>query len=264
MTYLVAIILGFVQGATEFIPISSSGHLILVRDLLGENNSSGLAFDAVLQLSTSFAVLVYFWKDIVNLFKTFISYVMGSSVVGEENRTLFLSLFFGTLPAIFFGLVLESKMETIFRDSYLVAISLILGSLLIYYSQHVAKMDKNLNIKNGALIGFFQILALIPGVSRSGATISGGLILGLNKSDAVKFSFLLSFPILFGSGFKKLFDVRESLAGEFGLSLLLGSVVAFIVGFFAVGFLVKYLRNNNFNLFIWYRIALASLIILLV
>lgn len=261
MTYLVATILGFVQGATEFIPISSSGHLIIFRELLGQNNEMGLAFDAVLQLATSFAVLVYFWGDVSGLVKSFFKFFTGSEV-GQEDRTLLLSILIGTIPAVIFGLLLEEKMETIFRNTGLVSLALIFGSLLIYFAQKISIRGRTLSLKRGFIIGLFQCLALVPGISRSGATISGGLINGLSRETAVKFSFLLSLPILFGTGFKKLFDIKDSLGSEFGLELLLGSMTAFIVGLFAINFLVKYLKNNNLNIFIWYRVVLALIILL--
>lgn len=263
MTYLVATILGFVQGITEFLPVSSSGHLILVRSIFSQNTVNGLAFDAVLQLATSFALLLFFYKEILHIFTSLVNMLMGRNI-SDTDKSLLLSLVLGTIPAIVFGLILESKMETIFRNPSLVAVALVLGSLLIYLAEKVSKQDKVLSVKRGVIIGFFQTLALVPGISRSGATISGGLISGLNRVEAVKFSFLLSLPILFGTGFKKLYDLRGDLAShDFGLSLLLASLVAFITSYFTIKFLLGYVKNNNFNYFIWYRIALAVLIFIL-
>ncbi len=262
MTHLVAIILGFVEGATEFIPISSSGHLIIVRQILGENNLGGLAFDAVLQLATSCALLVYFWKDVVRLVKNFFAWVFGKGIEQKE-KTLLLAIILGTIPAVILGLFLEKEMETIFRNVHLVALTLVLGSLLFWYAQKTATKNRVLNVGKGIIIGFFQCLALVPGVSRSGATISGGLINGLSQEEAVRFSFLLSLPVLFGAGLKKLFEVRHDLfATGFGSSLLLGSIVAFVVGLLSIRFLMKYLKTHNLNLFIWYRVILALLILI--
>jgi len=262
MTHLVAIILGFVEGATEFIPISSSGHLLVVRQIFGENNVGGLAFDAVLQLATSCALLVYFWKDILRIIKTAWNIVLRKPVESKE-KTLLWAIVIGTIPAVVFGLLLEKDMDTIFRNVHLVALTLVLGSLLFWYAQKVATKNKILTLKNGIVIGFFQCLALLPGVSRSGATISGGLISGLTQEEATRFSFLLSLPILFGAGLKKLFEVRSELfTSGYGLSLFLGSVVAFVTGLIAINFLIKYLKNHNLDVFIWYRIALAIAIFL--
>ena len=263
MTHLVAIILGFIEGATEFIPISSTGHLIIARQILGENNIGGLAFDAVLQLSASCALLVYFWKDVRHLINVAWDSIL-KKPVEEKDKTILYAIIIGTIPAIVAGLFLEKEMETIFRNVHLVAVTLILGSILFWYAQRIGKQDKTLSLGRGIVIGFFQCLALIPGISRSGATISGGLITGLTQEEAVRFGFLLSLPILFGAGLKKLFEVRsELLSTDLGVSLLLGSVTAFVTGLIAINFLIKYLKNHNLNLFIYYRIALSIAILLL-
>jgi undecaprenyl-diphosphatase len=260
MTHLVAIILGFVEGATEFIPISSSGHLIIARKLLGVY-SGGLSFDAVLQLATSCALLVYFWKDILRIIKTAWNFVLRKPIEKTE-KILLTTIIIGTIPAVIFGLLLEKEMDTIFRNVHLVALTLILGSLLFWFAHKVGKKDKILSVGRGIAVGFFQCLALIPGVSRSGATISGGLIAGLSQEEATRFSFLLSIPILFGAGLKKLFEVRhEIFSTGYGSSLFLGSLVAFVTGLIAINFLIKYLKTHNLNLFIWYRIVLAVIIL---
>ncbi len=263
MTHLVAIILGFIEGATEFLPISSSGHLIIARHLLGVNDLNGLAFDAVLQLATTLGIIVYFWKDIWYLFLTFYNLVRKNPVM-EKDSTLLYSIIIGTIPAVIFGLILESYMDTVFRNIQLVALTLVLGSILFWFAQKVSKKDKELSLGRGIMIGFFQCLALIPGVSRSGATISGGLIAGLTQEEAVRFSFLLSIPVLFGAGMKKVFEVRHDIfTSTYGSALLAGSIVAFITGFIAIKFLIKYLKNNNLDVFIYYRIGLAIAIFLL-
>lgn len=257
MDIITAIILGVVEGATEFIPISSSGHLVIVRELLGENVAGGLAFDAVLQLAASCALLVYFWKDLLQIARTSFNLVRGRSTE-DKDRVLIKGIVIGTIPAIIFGLLVEDYMDTVFRNVKLISLTLILGSVLFWFAQKLSKKDKELSIGRGIVIGFFQCLALVPGVSRSGATISGGLIAGLSQTEAVRFSFLLSMPILFGAGLKKLFEVRGDLVGgELGLSLFLGSVTAFVVGLISINFLIKYLKTHNLNLFIYYRIALA-------
>jgi undecaprenyl-diphosphatase len=266
MTYLTAIILGIVEGATEFIPVSSSGHLIVVRQILNINDSTGLAFDAILQLATTLALVVYFWKDLWQLFLTFVDLVSGKNLK-EENKAFLYAVILGTIPAVIFGLLLEKQMETVFRNVSLVALSLVIGSLLIFtsewFSNKYVKQNKNLGIGRGVLIGLFQCLALVPGISRSGATISGGLFSGLSKDDAVRFSFILSIPILTGSGLKKLFDVRHDLfVSGHGLTLLLGSVTAFAVGLFSINFLIKYLKNHSLNVFVVYRLVLAAFLFL--
>ena len=154
-------------------------------------------------------------------------------------------------------------METIFRNVELVGLTLILGSILFWFAERVAKENRGISLSRGIVVGFFQCLALIPGMSRSGATISGGLIMGFTKDEAVRFSFLLSLPILLGAGLKKVFDVRHELfSTSFGLPLLLGCITAFITGLIAINFLIRYLKNHNLNVFIWYRVILAVVLFL--
>jgi undecaprenyl-diphosphatase len=256
-------VLGFIEGATEFLPISSSGHLIVVRHLLGVNDFGGLAFDAILQLAATLAILVYFWKDLWYLFLTFVNMVMQKPVM-EKDKVLLYSIVLGTIPAVFFGLLLESYMDSAFRNIHLVALTLVLGSGLFWIAQKFATKNSELTLKKGIVIGFYQCLALIPGISRSGATISGGLLSGLTQEEAVRFSFLLSIPVLLGAGLKKVFEVRhEIFTSAFGTSLLVGSVVAFVTGLFAINFLIRYLKKNSLDVFIWYRVALAVLIFIL-
>jgi undecaprenyl-diphosphatase len=234
------IILGVVQGLTEFIPVSSSGHLILVREFLVVHGND-LAFDAVLQLATILAVGVYFWKDLWALL--------------YDWRKLKIVII-ATIPAVVLGLLLENYMETVFRNVLLVAIMLVVGSFIMLLSEYFAKKDKRLGLKNGFIIGLFQCLALIPGMSRSGMTISGGLFTGLDRETATRFSFLLSFPIIFGSGLKKAFDIQT-----FDLSFGLAFLTAFIVGLAAIHFLIKFLKHHSLRTFAWYRILLACFIV---
>lgn len=263
MTHLVAIILGFVEGATEFIPVSSSGHLIIFREILGAKDFGGLAFDAVLQLSASLALIVYFWKDVAYLAKSVWQMIRRKQLDRMEDQVLLYAILLGTIPAIIFGLLAENWMDTIFRNTELVALTLVLGSILFWFAEKVAKQNEVMSVGRGIVIGLFQCLALVPGVSRSGATISGGLIVGLNKDDAVRFSFLLSIPILFGAGLKKVFEIRQELfSSDLGSPLLLGCITAFITSLIAINFLIKYLKTHDLRVFIWYRVILAIILVL--
>jgi undecaprenyl-diphosphatase len=249
MNFVDAIILGLVQGLTEFIPISSSGHLILARDILGLYGENALAIDAVLQLATALAILIYFAKDFPSLIK---------------DRKFVFIIILATIPAVVAGLLLESRMETIFRSSSLVASMLILGAVIMYLAEKFGKQDREVGYKNGFMIGLFQSLALVPGMSRSGATISGGLIAGLTRESAARFSFLLALPIILGSGLKKLFDLSNAGAlTELGWPLALGCLVAFLSGLWAIHFLINYLKGHKLTIFIWYRVVLAGIIFLL-
>jgi len=258
-----SIILGIVQGLTEFLPISSSGHLIIARDLLGLELQNSLAFDAVLQLATTLAVLVYFWKDLWGIFFTFCRWVSGKMVERKE-KVMLLAVILGTIPAVILGLLLEDAMETIFRSTNLVAVTLVLGALVMWLAEKFAKQTEEISTNKGFWIGCFQALALIPGMSRSGMTISGGLFLGLSREMATRFAFIMAFPILFGSGMKKLLDLGVGgLSGSAGLSLFTGSITSFVVGLLAISFLIKFLKKNTLRAFVIYRIVLAILILII-
>lgn len=269
-----SIILGCVEGLTEFIPVSSSGHLIVVRSLLGLDPQGGLAFDAVLQFATILAVLVYFWKDLWMLFMTFISWCLRKPVsteVEKGNRTLLGAVIIGTIPAVIVGVLLESHLEAWFRGVETVALAMLAGSALMWWAEYTVKKNqqKQLNqqsqpkqtvvtTRSGFIIGLYQCLALIPGVSRSGATISGGMLSGIDRSVATRFSFLLSFPIIVGSGAKKLLELihTHALSGV-GIDLLIASIVAFVVGLASIHFLIRYLKTHTLTVFIWYRVVFA-------
>ena len=263
MSIIDAIILGIVQGVTEFLPISSSGHLILMRDLLGIDVMGSLAFDAVLQLATTFAVILYFRADLWQLVQTALR-KLGRLPVNPKELTLLYALLIGTIPAVIAGVLLESYMDSIFRNGLLVAGVLVLGSLLFIYAEWIyyKSVPQNvMTVKKGFQIGLFQCLALVPGMSRSGASIAGGMLLGLSRSEAARFSFLLAIPILMGSGGKKLIDLIR-VGGEYDwASLILGSGVAFVTGLIAIHFLLTFIRRHSLWPFIWYRLLLASFVL---
>ncbi|MBI5654711.1 undecaprenyl-diphosphatase UppP [Candidatus Uhrbacteria bacterium] len=266
LTYVQSLTLGAVQGLTEFLPISSSGHLILAREILHINTESGLAFDAVLQLGTTLAVLIYFRNDIYSLCLTFWRLVSGQkSKTSAQDKTLFFGILIGTIPALILGLLLEHTMETLFRSAILVALMLILGSLLFIAAERYARQKQaHPSLKQSWWIGVFQCLALVPGVSRSGSTISGGLLLGLTRESATRFSFLLSLPIIAGSGLLKLKDIIESPPQDFDrISLSLGFLASAIVGYAAIGWLIRFLKRNSLMPFVWYRLSLAVLVVLM-
>jgi undecaprenyl-diphosphatase len=259
MTIFEAIILGLVQGVTEFLPISSSGHLILMRDLLNIESSGALAFDAVLQLATVLAVILYFRNDLWLLAQTALR-KLGRLPVNQKDITLLYAILIGTIPAVVVGLFLESTMETLFRSPLLVSGVLVAGSLLFIYAEWVyyKSVPQNImTVKKGLQIGLFQTLALIPGMSRSGASISGGMLLGLSRGEAARFSFLLAIPVLLGAGAKKLIDLIQVGGDVSWGALAIGSVVAFCTGLFAIHFLLSFVRRHSLWPFIWYRLLLA-------
>lgn len=270
------IILGVVQGLTEFLPVSSTGHLILAREFfampvfsgLGINSGAtgfGLAEDAVLHLATALAVLVYFRSDILNLIQGALRALTGR--VWNKEMTVISALIIGTIPAVVFGLWLESSIETVFRSPAVVAGALIVGSIIFVAAEYVNKRiteKKEITIGRGLAVGFFQVLALIPGMSRSGMTISGGMFLGLTRVEAARFAFLLSFPIILGAGGLQLMRLIESgAAATSATPLIFGAIAAFISGMIAIHALITILKKYSLMPFVVYRLVLAGVILLL-
>lgn len=263
MDILLSLILGVVQGITEFLPISSTGHLILAREVFG-SSGYGLAYDALLHLATACAVMVYFKRDISVLFQTMLR-EFGRMPVNRKDAVLLHALLLGTIPAVAFGLFLEDFMEGIFRSPLLVAGVLVVGSGLFafaeyYYKKHPPK--GTLTSGKGFFIGLFQSLALIPGMSRSGASIAGGMFLGLTREEATRFAFLLGVPILLGAGSKKLIEFLSSPDEVVWGSILVGILAAFITGLLAIHFMLGFVRRFSLWPFIIYRLILAVVVII--
>jgi undecaprenyl-diphosphatase len=261
-----ALVLGIIQGITEFLPVSSSGHLVFLHDIFGTAENT-LAFDAVLQMASIFAVLIYFRRDIATLINVVLRR-MSRLPVNQKEITLAYALMIGTIPAVILGLLLESYMETAFRNPLLVAVVFIVGSLLFVwaeYSYKRTKRDDTMSVYKGVQIGLFQCLALIPGMSRSGASIAGGMLLGLSRVEAARFSFLLAIPIIAGSGAKKLIDLLASNGNgiEWG-SLILAAAVSFVASLLTIHFLLAFVRRHTLWPFIWYRVILAIIVIIVI
>lgn len=263
MNIIDASVLGLVQGLTEFLPVSSTGHLILTRTLFGIDNAHGLAFDAVLQLASVAAVFVYFFSDVLMLTQTLLR-KLGRLPVNPKDETLLYALLIGTIPAFIAGVLLESYMGSLFRSPLLVAMVLILGSIFFMYAEYSYQTKPRTNemtIKTGLKIGLFQTLALVPGMSRSGATIAGGMLLGLTRSEAARFAFLLSIPIITGAGLKKLLELIVSDEVILWTPLAVGCVVSFVTSLIAIHFLLAFVRSHTLWPFIWYRIILACFVL---
>jgi len=258
------IVLGLIQGLTEFLPVSSTGHLVILHTLFGATESD-LAFDAILQLATVMAVIIYFHKDIWTMINAILR-KLSRLPVNDKEITMAYALMIGTVPAVILGLLLENFMETLFRSPLIVAVVLIAGSILFMYAewQYLNKpRQEKMTLMKGLKIGLFQCLALIPGMSRSGASIVGGMLMGLSRAESARFSFLLAIPIIAGSGLKKLLDLITSDAQFEWTGLLLASIIAFTSGIFAIKFMLTFVRKNTLWPFIWYRIALAILVLFL-
>lgn len=263
MTPWDAILLGAVQGLTEFLPISSSGHLIVVPWLLGRP-AGGLTFDVALHVGTLLVLLVYFWRDWLYLAGGLLRLVQGQR---DARARVLLLLVVGTLPAAVVGLVGERVIEEHLRSPYLVAVLLAGVAVLFLVVERGAtqlRMLKDVGWSDALLVGCAQALALVPGVSRSGITIVAGLMLGLRRDEAARFSFLLATPAIAGAGALRLRDlVRAGLPPEEQLIFALGLLSAAVVGFAAVAWLLGYLRRRSLAAFAYYRFALATLIVVL-
>lgn len=266
MTLLEAVGLGVLQGITEFLPISSSGHLILARALFGIEDYNALAFDAVLQLASIIAVVVYFFPDIWQLTQTALR-KLGRLPVNVRDETLLYAILLGTIPAVLLGLSLESLMETLFRNPLLVAGVLVAGSVLFMYAEwrylHEPRTN-DMTVRKGLIIGCFQSLALIPGMSRSGATIVGGMLLGLSRAEAARFAFLLALPVITGAGLKKFLELIVNGGEVSWAPLFVAALASFLAALLAIHFMLSFVRRHTLWPFIWYRLILAGFVVFVV
>ncbi len=256
-----AFILGMVQGLGEFLPISSSAHLILTPWLFGWKDQ-GLAFDVALHWGTLLAVVGYFRRDIWHLVKGFLHSLRNSTRDLQNNVYQKLSwlIVLATVPAAVIGKLLEEKVETIFRNPLLIAFTLAIVGIILLVADKRGLKERNLNHTTWSdawIIGLSQAVAIIPGISRSGATMIAGLFQGLKREDAARFSFLMSIPIIFGAGVLKLPEIAQI---ENHGQLLVGFISSAFFGFFSIKFLLKYISNKSFAIFTWYRLALAAVI----
>jgi undecaprenyl-diphosphatase len=259
LSTLQAAILGLVQGLGEFLPISSSAHLVLIPWLF-KWNDPGLTFDIALHIGTLIAVAIYFWKDWLKLI------TKGLTDVRSTEGKLFWYLVAATIPGAVVGFLLEKKAETIFREPILIATMLILLGVLLYWADRrgVKHIEMNrITFRTSLFIGLSQALAIIPGVSRSGITMTMGLLMGLTREGAARFSFLLAAPIIFGAALVKL-PFLVSNPSVLTINFIIGILVSFVIGILSIGFLLRYVQTNNFLPFAWYRFILGSLVIVIV
>jgi undecaprenyl-diphosphatase len=280
MVILQAILLGIIQGLTEFIPISSSAHLVLIPWLFKWTDPAltSLSFDVALHLGTLAAVLAFFWKDWIRLIGAWFASIKERKIGSDPDRKLAWFIVLGCIPGGIAGVLFESKIDEMFHQPgqpisqgaiLLMAAIIAFMACLLLAADKVAKHARetqDMTLKDGLLIGLAQALAIFPGVSRSGSTITAGLALGLKRDAAARFSFLLGAPIIFGAGLKSLWDLFQEMqagTGLAGTSLALfpiGIIVAAISGFFCIKYLLKFLQNHNNNIFVIYRWALAILV----
>jgi undecaprenyl-diphosphatase len=259
-----AIVLGLVQGLTEFLPISSSAHLRIVPAIFGWEDP-GAAFTAVIQLGTMAAVLLYFRRDIWHIAVSWFRELRLPYRERSTDANLGWFIVLGTIPISIFGLIFSDQIESGARDLYVIGSALILFSFVMLLAERLGTRDRELNEMNGrdgVYVGLAQALALIPGVSRSGATISAGLLRGFDRTAAARYSFLLSIPAVVLSG---LFELKD-IGGEGGASVgatAIATLLAFVSGYAAIAWLLRYLAGHSLRVFVAYRIPLGVLVILL-
>ncbi|GHT81627.1 undecaprenyl-diphosphatase [Actinomycetota bacterium] len=284
MDFFQAIILGLVQGLTEFLPVSSSAHISIVGKLMGfdvsgDGSPGYTAFTAIIQIGTEIAILLYFFKDIVRIlgawFKTFVTAIKSgpkkstSAKIGTD-ATMGWLIILGTIPIVIAGVVLKTPIETIFRPLWLTAVMLILFGIILYVSDKISEQKnglEDLGTKSTVLFGLAQCLALAPGVSRSGATISAGRLLGFDRKSAAKFSFYLAIPSVFGAA---LLELKSALGDVDGLGFpgwpatIIATVVSFVVGYIVIAAFMKAIERISFKGFAIYRVVLGALMLLLI
>ena len=261
-----AVILGIIQGSTEFIPVSSTAHLRVIPALLGWKDI-GAAYTAVIQIGTLIATLIYFKKDISEITSGFLYSLKKRDFFTDPKSRLSLLIILGTIPIGICGLVFKKFIEGEARGLYVISFALIVLALILLIAEKVSKKNKDISqitIKDGIFIGCAQALALIPGSSRSGVTITAGLFRGLKRETAARYSFLLSIPAIALSGFYELYKERAELLNENFTGLVVATAVSGIVGYLSIAFLISYLKTRSNMIFIVYRIILGLVIILLV
>jgi undecaprenyl-diphosphatase len=257
------IVLGITQGLTEFLPISSTAHLRIVPAFCGWEDP-GAAFTAVVQLGTMAAVLIYFRGELWKIARTWLASLRDPSLRSQLEARLGWYLVIGTVPIAIFGFAFSSQIETGARDLYLIGTALIVLGLVLLLAEHVGSHSRKfeeIRTRDGVIIGFAQALALVPGVSRSGATITAGLFEGLDRPSAARFSFLLSVPAVVLSG---LFELRH--IGEGGTSvggLIVATLLAFVTGYASIAFLLRWLAHHSTAIFVAYRVGLGSIVLVL-
>lgn len=266
MSWLEAIVLGLIQGLTEFLPISSSAHLRISAAFAGWDDP-GAAFTAVTQLGTETAVILYFRNKIGRILVAWFRTLRRPSTWSDDpDARMGWLVIIGTLPIAILGLLFEDEIESAFRDLRLIAMTLIVFGILLGLADHFGRRERDLDhltVPHGLGFGFAQALALIPGVSRSGGTITAGRLLGYKREDATEYAFLLAVPAVFASGLYQLTDIGGERAPEWGPTIV-ATIVAFLVGFAVIAWLMRFIKTHSYLPFVIYRIALGVLILVLV
>ena len=262
-----ALIMGLVQGLTEFIPVSSSGHLVLVPWLFGWKDPfiDSVAFTVILHMGTLVALLVFFWRDWVTLIPAGLAAIRDRSFKGDPNRKMAFLLVVATIPAVIVGPIFESKFEDLVREPARIALMLCVGAAILWLADRWGSKHRDettLTFRESLAIGVAQVVALVPGISRSGISISAGLWMGLNREAAARFSFLMATPVIGGAG---VWEARKFLTHDAGPSpemnvIVIGFIASLISGFLAIRFMLAFLKRQPLTAFVVYRVAAAVLV----
>jgi undecaprenyl-diphosphatase len=274
--FINAIILGLVQGLTEFLPISSSAHIRIVGEFLGTGGDPGARFTAITQIGTELAVVLYFWRDITRIVGRWARSLAGTVPRDDHDARMGWLIILGSLPIIVLGLLFQDQIETVLRSLWITATMLIVFGILLGIADYVGAKRRRLTditVGHGVIYGFAQALALIPGVSRSGGTITAGLFMGYERKAAARYAFLLAIPAVLGSGVYQVYkSVSQPCAAAaanctpeiFGpLETLVATVIAFIVGLLVIAFFMSYISRRSFLPFVIYRIVLGIVLFVL-
>jgi undecaprenyl-diphosphatase len=266
MNYFDAIVLGIVEGLTEFLPVSSTGHLTIVEKMLGleVDDPAVTGFTAVIQMGAIVAVIVYFARDIWNIIRTWVLGLAKPEYRGHRDFRMGWYVIVGTIPVGIVGLVFKDVIKNDLRSLWVVAFALLAWSAVMWAAERSAKQDrseKRLNLSDAVIVGIVQCVSLIPGISRSGATISAGLFRGLDRVAATRLSFFLSIPALLAAG---IFELKDALGGDIGVGeTVVGTVVSFVVAYASVAWLLRFVAHHPITWFVPYRVALGAVLIAL-
>ncbi|WP_203138382.1 undecaprenyl-diphosphate phosphatase [Microbacterium sp. JZ31] len=268
MPFLEAIILGLVQGLTEFLPISSSAHIRILGEFLPSATDPGATFTAITQIGTEAAVLVYFWNKIVRVISRWAQSLAGRVPRNDPDARMGWLVIIGTLPIGVLGFLFQDVIRDVFRNLWLVAIVLIVFGIILGIADRYGRRDRDLDditYPSGVAMGFAQALALVPGVSRSGATTTAARLLGYNRTAAAEYAFLLAVPAVFGSGlYELLHALNEPQSGPYGMGeTVVATLVAGVVGWIVIAYLMRYLKTGSFLPFVIYRVALGGVLLVL-
>ena len=266
MGWIEAIVLGIVQGLTEFLPISSSAHQSIVGQLFFAGRDPGAAFTAVTQLGTETAVIVYFARDIWRIIRKWSLALVGKEDRDDPDVRMGWLVIIGSIPIVVLGLLFQDAIDTSLRNLWITVAMLAGVAVILWLADRAASRNsrelRDLTWTHGILFGLAQSCALIPGVSRSGATISAGLFMGYTRPAAARYSFLLAIPAVFGSGIYKLKDIGGDMHVAWGPTIV-ATVISFAVGYAVIAWLLRYVSHHSFSIFVWYRLAIAAIVAVL-